>query len=123
MKKYEFINREVSSVLAKSEPKTTLRQHIDDGLNIYTQFQEILPRISVKYDVTFWTVLRASVILHDTGKSHIEFQKLLMGKNNKWYHQRHELFSVYFALNSDCADVLRACRRIDFDFCGIVRHS
>ena len=106
MKKYEFINREVSSVLAKSEPKTTLRQHIDDGLNIYTQFQEILPRISVKYDVTFWKVLRASVILHDTGKSHIEFQKLLMGKNNKWYHQRHELFSVYFALNSDCADVL-----------------
>lgn len=109
MTQNEILNREESSVLAKSEPKTTLRQHIDDCLNIYAQIQEMFPCIPAHYCVSFWKVLRASVILHDTGKSHVEFQKLLMGKSNKWYHQRHELFSVFFALNSDYADILGDC--------------
>ena len=101
MAQYEIINNEKSLVLAKSEPKITLRQHIDDCLNIYCQLKHSLPNISVHYGKEFWERLRVSIILHDTGKSHYEFQKYLLGKKNEWYHQRHELFSIYFALNSD----------------------
>lgn len=95
-----------SSVLAKSEPKTTLRQHIDDCLNILCQLKEVLPNIPIDESNAFWKSLRLSIILHDTGKAHVEFQRYLLGKPNKWYHQRHELFSLYFALNSDCQEQL-----------------
>lgn len=95
-----------SSVLAKSEPETTLRQHIDDCLNIYCQLKRELPNIPVDDCMTFWEKLKVSIILHDTGKAHGEFQKYLLGKKNKWYHQRHELFSLFFALNSDSNELL-----------------
>lgn len=106
MKQHEIIKKEGASVLAKSDPKITLGEHINDCLNIYYQLKEVLPSISVRYGVDFWKKLRAAIILHDTGKSHSEFQKYLRGKKNTWYHQRHELFSIYFALNSDHNDIL-----------------
>lgn len=95
-----------SSVLAKSEPETTLKQHIDDCLNIYCQLKRELPNIPVNNRIAFWKKLKVSIILHDTGKAHREFQKYLLGKNNEWYFQRHELFSLFFALNSDCKELL-----------------
>lgn len=106
MVQYEIINNEESLVLAKSEPKITLRQHIDDCLNIYCQLKQLLPNIYVRYGNEFWERLRVSIILHDTGKSHCEFQKYLLGKKNEWFHQRHELFSLYFALNSNSKVIL-----------------
>lgn len=93
-------------VLAKSEPKISLEQHIDDCLHICCQLKEALPDITVRYGMEFWKALRTAIILHDTGKSHVEFQKYLLGKNNEWYHQRHEMFSVYFAQISDSRDIL-----------------
>lgn len=69
-------------VLAKSEPKISLEQHIDDCLHICCQLREALPDITVRYGMEFWKALRTAIILHDTGKSHVEFQKYLLGKNN-----------------------------------------
>lgn len=107
MKGNSTLYNEGSLVLAKSEPKISLRQHIDDCLHIYCQLKELLPSITVCYGIEFWEKLRISIVLHDTGKSHIEFQKYLLDQKNKWYHQRHELFSVYFAQNSSSKDLLK----------------
>lgn len=84
-------------LLAKSNPEITLKQHIDDALKIYELLRISFPNISkiVAYK-DFWDLLRLSVIFHDLGKSHNEFQKLLSTKANTWKQQRHELFSLPF---------------------------
>lgn len=91
-------------LLAKSNPNTSLKQHIDDTLGIYEIIKSSFPKIHkiVKSD-NFWKQLELSIIFHDLGKSHIEFQKLLLGKSNDWKLQRHELFSLPFvnALKSE----------------------
>lgn len=88
-------------VLAKSEPAVSLRQHIDDCLSACDQLQRCMPNIPVYDRDKFWRIITNSVILHDTGKSHAGFQAYLRGNGRDWYHQRHELFSLYFVLNSD----------------------
>lgn len=87
---------EVSRVLAKSDPETTLEQHIDDCLLIWKQIQQCIPNLPVDDSNLFWQLLRTSIIFHDTGKAHKEFQNLLLGKPSQWFGQRHELFSLYF---------------------------
>ncbi len=89
-------------LLAKSNPKISLKQHIDDALEIYELLKISFPKIhNIVKDKNFWEQLRQSVIFHDLGKSHVEFQRLLLGKSNDWKLQRHELFSLPFvnALN------------------------
>ncbi|MBE9468107.1 MAG: CRISPR-associated helicase Cas3' [Bacteroidetes bacterium] len=96
-------------ILAKSNPETTLQEHINDALVVaeilkdsFTYFSKI---INEKY---FWKPLRISIIFHDLGKSHKEFQNVLQGKTNKWSYQRHELFSLPFfkALNIEDKDLI-----------------
>lgn len=92
-----------NEILAKSEPQLTLHQHIEDCLNIHyflkVQFSDItkLPNIPSE----FWEFVRISMIFHDLGKSHSEFQKLLKGEESKWKKQRHELFSLPFFIAFD----------------------
>lgn len=86
-------------LLAKSEPKITLQEHIDDCLLIADFLEVSFPTInslsSIKVD--FWEVLRICIVFHDLGKAHAEFQKVLNGiKVNDWHGQRHELFSLPF---------------------------
>lgn len=85
-------------ILAKSNPQLSLKQHIDDGLNIWRQLQDIFPAAPIVCGKTgLWELLRLAIITHDTGKGHREFQNLLKGiKENKWHSQRHELFSLSF---------------------------
>jgi CRISPR-associated endonuclease/helicase Cas3 len=85
-----------SQVLAKSNPEITLKQHIDDCLRIWEQLKICIPNIPIKDAGLFWKLLRTCIIFHDMGKAHKEFQKLLRGKHNNWFSQRHELFSLYF---------------------------
>lgn len=87
-------------LLAKSEPKVTLENHINDCLIIYNQLKLIFNKIEKNNKLEgFWDLLELSIIFHDLGKSHKEFQKLLNGKNNNWNFQRHELFSLPFLDN------------------------
>ena len=87
--------------LAKSEPAVPLYQHIEDCLSVWRQLRCCMPDIPVDDKKRFWILVRDAIVFHDTGKSHREFQKMLRGKSAAWYHQRHELFSLYFILNSN----------------------
>ena len=84
-------------ILAKSKPEATLQEHINDALLIVEVLKKSFTNISslVKED-EFWNLLRLSIIFHDLGKAHSEFQKVLQEKPNQWNFQRHELFSLPF---------------------------
>ena len=85
-------------LLAKSEPKVSLIQHTKDGLSVWETLQIAFPLTQeIAQKENFWWLLRLAIITHDLGKSHEEFQKILKGDDdNKWYKQRHELFSLPF---------------------------
>ena len=83
-------------ILAKSEPPTTLKEHIDDGLAIWKHLKFAFPKAEDITNIAFWKLLRLAVVFHDLGKAHPEFQKVLKGKNNNWDKQRHEFFSLPF---------------------------
>ncbi|MBN2103630.1 CRISPR-associated helicase Cas3' [bacterium] len=83
--------------LGKSDG-TTLIEHIQDCLAVYSQLKEALPLLPkvTKLD-NFWQLLFYVIYFHDWGKCHVEFQKVLEGKkSNYWNNQRHELYSIPF---------------------------
>ncbi len=86
----------ISEVLAKSKPPISLKQHTDECLSVYESLRNAFERLPLNDADRFWMLLRLGIIFHDLGKSHSEFQKMLVGKRADWYHQRHELFSVSF---------------------------
>ncbi|MCI2087037.1 MAG: CRISPR-associated helicase Cas3' [Prevotella sp.] len=88
-------------MLAKSQPKVSLKEHVDDCLNIMRQLEMCVPDLPVDDRPEFWKILEEAIVFHDTGKAHPEFQRLLRKQPDHWFHQRHELFSLYFILNSD----------------------
>lgn len=84
-------------ILAKSEPRISLKKHIDDCLKIWGYLKICFPKAEeISPGMDFWKVVRLAVIMHDLGKAHIEFTKLLMSLPNEWNGQRHELFSIPF---------------------------
>lgn len=90
--------------MAKSEPQVTLQQHIEDCLQISRQLQLCVPNVPIEDKQSFWNLLEKCIIFHDLGKSHKEFQKKLRHQGNHWWHQRHELFSLYFLSNFEIYD-------------------
>lgn len=91
-------------ILAKSEPQVSLSQHIEDCLQVCRQLQVCVPNLPIENKPEYWKIVGESVILHDTGKAHNDFQRMLSHKPNQWNHQRHELFSLYFVYNSEIPD-------------------
>ena len=87
-------------LLAKSDPVTTLEQHIEDCLQIEEQLKDCFPNPPVCAS-ELWELVRIAICLHDIGKCHREFQKLLYGKSSTWNHRRHELFSIPFVFQSN----------------------
>jgi CRISPR-associated endonuclease/helicase Cas3 len=85
-----------AEVLAKSEPQVFLKQHILGGLIILELLKKAFPNLPVDNSSRFWELLKIAVICHDLGKSHIEFQRMLQKLTNKWFQQRHELYSIPF---------------------------
>lgn len=83
-------------LLAKSAPEVTLKRHIEDCLDIYEQLKVCIVNIPLDDPLLYWKLLYTSIVFHDLGKAHSDFQKLLMKKRNSWYFQRHELFSLSF---------------------------
>ena len=88
-------------ILAKSNPEVTLVQHINDCLLIFEQLKSCIPNLPIVGKNQFWKLLRTSVVFHDLGKAHPDFQKMLAKLNNSWCHQRHELFSLPFVNQLD----------------------
>jgi len=109
-------------LLAKSKdvkgnvPARTLKEHIDDCLIIYSFLQQCFPKAAECSGLgnAFWEILRTCIVLHDLGKAHQEFQKVLDGKENKWSLQRHELFSIPFvdSLSETDKDVVKLMRLV-----------
>ncbi len=87
----------VEKVLAKSD-RTTLMEHIQDCLGVFSQLREVLPLLPKVTSLdNFWGLLFYAIYFHDWGKCHIEFQKVLKGiKPNYWNNQRHEIYSIPF---------------------------
>jgi len=83
--------------LGKSDG-SSLIQHIEDCLGVYSQLKEtlpLLPRVT-QYE-NFWDLLFYVIYLHDWGKCHNEFQKVLRDMHpNYWNNQRHEIYSIPF---------------------------
>ena len=91
-------------LLAKSEPRVSLKMHINDCLAILKYLKVCFPKAAnIASSIDFWEVVRLSVIVHDLGKAHADFTNLLKGLPNEWNGQRHELFSLPFisGLNVD----------------------
>lgn len=89
-----MVDSNLSGILAKSEPRINLQQHIDEGLALIVYLTGAFPNLPVKDTTHFWQLVRLAFIFHDLGKAHLEFQKVLRAIENKWYYQRHELFSL-----------------------------
>ncbi|GBC60651.1 CRISPR-associated helicase/endonuclease Cas3 [Desulfonema ishimotonii] len=108
------------TVWAKSDGKSLL-QHLEDCLCIYRDLTHALPLLPIlAKSENFFDWLFCAVYMHDWGKAHIEFQKVLgncktlhiadsdQGKahmefqkvlrkvKNDWHRNRHEFFSVPF---------------------------
>lgn len=98
------VENEGYRVLAKSNPEISLKEHIDDCLSIYEQLKSCVPNLPIRDDSDFWKLLKISVIFHDMGKSHPDFQKMLRNLRNNWNSQRHELFSLYFINQLDLSE-------------------
>jgi len=89
-------------ILAKSNPELSLKTHINDALALIPELKESFERIhNIVDSKEFWSLLEQSIIFHDLGKAHSEFQKALKGEKNKWNQQRHELFSLPFIDSSN----------------------
>ena len=83
-------------VLAKSDG-TTLIEHIDDCLKVFSALKEAVPMLNNVTDMSnIWELLFIAIYVHDFGKCHIEFQKVLQKEQNNWNNQRHELYSIPF---------------------------
>jgi len=94
--KSENLDFDVDSVLAKSNGKS-LFAHIEDCLKVYQNLCRALPAIPTTLGQdSFFDLLFCAIYLHDWGKAHTEFQKLLKGEKNQWLRSRHEIHSVPF---------------------------
>lgn len=89
-------NSSKPEVLAKSEPQVTLKRHIQDGLKVLENLKKGFPNLPIADTENFWHLLHLCVVFHDLGKSHSDFQRMLLGQQHKWLRQRHELYSIPF---------------------------
>ena len=98
------MNKSQPEVWAKSGPPVSLKQHIAECLLFMNSLQKAFQRLPIADAEHFWSILKIGIVLHDLGKAHDEFQKLLEGKKSRWYHQRHELFSSAFVRLLDLSE-------------------
>lgn len=95
----------MSELLAKSEPKRSLKEHTEDCLLIFDELKRSFPNVEmIVKDPRFWALLRTAVVCHDLGKAHRDFQKVLENNPKDWDFQRHELFSIPFVEALDLPD-------------------
>lgn len=87
--------RPPDSILAKSQPPLSLPQHTRDVLTIRELLRPQFPQVAAVAGAWFWDALWWALLLHDMGKAHQQFQRVLAGQAvPEWQGQRHELFSL-----------------------------
>jgi len=76
---------------------SSLAEHIKRCLVVFSELKVCIPLLSrTSRAENFWDLLFWAICLHDVGKLHPEFQKVLKKIKNLWAGQRHELYSVPF---------------------------
>ena len=85
-------------LLAKSDPRETLKEHTENCLDVYNSLQKQMPFLAeVAENPAFFEHLFYAVALHDFGKAAVGFQKQLT--DGKRWNYRHEILSGGFAVN------------------------
>ena len=88
----------MSILLAKSDPRETLKEHTENCLDVYKSMRERMPFLAeVAKNPNFFEHLFYAVALHDFGKAATGFQKQLTG--GPLWNYRHEILSGGFAVN------------------------
>ena len=86
------------TLLAKSDPPETLKEHTENCLAVYDSLRERMPFLTeVAKNSDFFEHLFYAVALHDFGKAATGFQKQLTD-NTRWNY-RHEILSTGFVVN------------------------
>ena len=83
-------------LMAKSDGKTTLFDHLRDCAKVASEVADSAPfdrdyREKLKKDLLF------CAIVHDVGKSANGFQEVMYGQKRNWSGKRHEILSTAFA--------------------------
>ena len=87
----------MSILLAKSDPRETLKEHTENCLDVYKSMQERMPFLAeVANKPDFFEHLFYAVALHDFGKAATGFQKQLTDR--KRWNYRHEILSTGFVV-------------------------
>ena len=93
-----YEGREMLTLLAKSDPRETLKEHTENCLHVYDSLQKRMPFLEeVADNPDFFEHLFYAVALHDFGKAAEGFQMQLTG--GKRWNYRHEILSAGFAVN------------------------
>ncbi len=88
----------MSILLAKSDPRETLKEHTENCLDVYKSMRERMPFLAeVAKNPDFFEHLFYAVALHDFGKAATGFQKQLTD-DTRWNY-RHEILSTGFVVN------------------------
>ena len=88
----------MSILLAKSDPRETLKKHTENCLAVYNSLRERMPFLAeIAKESDFFNHLFYAVALHDFGKAATGFQKQLT--EGKRWNYRHEILSGGFAVN------------------------
>ena len=88
----------MSTLLAKSNPRETLREHTENCLAVYNSLRERMPFLAdVAQEPDFFSHLFYAVALHDFGKAATGFQQQLTD-DTRWPY-RHEILSAGFVVS------------------------
>ncbi len=86
------------TLLAKSDGKTTLYQHLSDCAKVASHIVENSPLDSSLFEILKRDLLFCAMV-HDIGKAAKGFQEVLVDDSKNWSGKRHEILSSCFASN------------------------